>query len=89
MKKYTLDQYKQMAEKFNRMPFYKQIQTLLANKDILTLASDGNCWGVRVKDELIHEELSDSDSHFTIENEWGSSELFDLISLLGLENVDY
>ena len=88
MKKYTIEQYRQMAKKFNQMSFYDKIKTIRENKEILTLASDGNWWGVKVKDEEIQEELFDKGEQFDIENEWQSSEMMDLVSLLGIDNTD-
>jgi len=88
MRKYTIEQYRQMAEKFNQMSFYDKIKTIRDNKEILALASDGNWWGVKVKDEEIQEELFDNEEQFNIENEWGSSEMYYLVSLLGIDNTD-
>jgi|GEM_PF-2601756 len=88
MRRFTIDQYREMVEKFNRMTFIRKIEILRDNSDILTLASDGNWWGVKVKDKNIQEELSDNDEIFVIENEWGSSEMYDLISILGIGNTD-
>lgn len=88
MKKYTIEQYRQMAKKFNQMSFYDKIKTIRENKEILTLASDGNWWGVKVKDNDIQEELFDNEEQFNIENEWQSSEMMDLVSLLGIDNTD-
>jgi len=52
------------------------------------LASDGNRWGVKVKDAEIQEQLYDNKWQFNIVNEWGSSEMFDLVDLLGIGNTD-
>ena len=83
---YTLEQYQEMVERFNKMTFYQKIKTIRDNPSILTLASDGNWWTVKVKDEDIQEALCDNG--FEIENEWGSSEICDLVALLGIGNVD-
>jgi len=88
MRVFTLEQYKIMAERFNKMSFRKKILTIQKNGDILTLASDGNWWGVKVKDNEIQEQLYDNEWQFNIVNEWGSSEMYDLIGLLGIENTD-
>lgn len=88
MRQFTIEQYRQMAKRFNQMSFYDKIKTIRDNKDILTLASDGNWWGVKVKDEEIQEELFDNEVQFNIENEWGSSEMYDLVHLLGIDNTD-
>jgi len=88
MRKYTIEQYRQMAKKFNQMSFYDKIKTIRDNKEILSLASDGNWWGVKVKDEEIQEELFDNEEQFNIENEWGSIEMDYLVSLLGIDNTD-
>ena len=88
MRQFTLEQYESMAERFNKMTFRDKIKTIMANKDILTLASDHNFWGVKVKDNEIQEQLFDNDKQFGISNEWDASEMMDLISLLGIDNVD-
>lgn len=88
MRQFTIEQYIRMAEKFNQMAFHDKIKTIIENKDILTLASDGNWWGVKAKDKDIEEELVDNDNQFSIENEWQSSEMMDLVSLLGIDNTD-
>jgi len=85
---FTLEQYRQMAERFNKMSFRDKILTIQKNSDILTLASDGNWWGVKVKDAEIQEQLYDNKWQFNIVNEWGSSEMFDLVDLLGIGNTD-
>ena len=88
MKEFTLREYIQMAGRFNKMSFYDKIKTIKDNSDILTLASDGNWWGVKVKDKKIQEKLFNSELEFNIENEWGSSEMYDLINLLEIDNTD-
>lgn len=88
MKKYTIEQYRQMAKKFNQMPFFYKIKTIQENKEILTLASDGNWWVVKVKDNEIQEYLFDNEEQFNILNEWGISEIMDLVLLLGIDNTD-
>ena len=85
---FSLEQYRQMAERFNKMSFRDKILTIQKNSDILTLASDGNWWGVKVKDNEIQEQLYDNEWQFNIVNEWGSSEMFDLVDLLGIGNTD-
>ena len=85
---FSLDQYRQMAERFNKMSFRDKILTIQKNSDILTLASDGNWWGVKVKDNEMQEQLYDNEWQFNIVNEWGSSEMFDLVDLLGIGNTD-
>jgi len=86
-RKFTLEQYVEMAKRFNQMSFYDKIKTIRDNSDILTLASDGNWWGVKVKDNYMQEILSDKEIIFNIENEWGSKEIHILIELLGIENI--
>jgi len=85
---FSLEQYRQMAERFNKMSFREKILTIQKNNDILTLASDGNWWGVKVKDIEMQEQLYYNEWQFNIENEWGSSEMFDLVDLLGIGNTD-
>jgi hypothetical protein len=85
---FSLGQYRQMAERFNKMSFRDKILTIQKNSDILTLASDGNWWGVKVKDTKIQEQLYDNEWQFNIVNEWGSSEMFELVDLLGIGNTD-
>ena len=77
-----------MARRFNQMSFREKIKTIRNNSDILTLASDGNWWGVKVKDKAIQEQLFENDNQFEITNEWGSREMFDLVSILGIDNTD-
>lgn len=85
---FSLEQYRQMVERFNKMSFRDKILTIQKNSDILTLASDGNWWGVKVKDNEMQEQLYDNEWQFNIVNEWGSSEMFDLVDLLGIGNTD-
>ena len=87
MRKYSLEQYIEMSKRFNKMDFYDKIKTIRDNSDILTLASDYNWWGVKVRDNHIQEQLFDSGNYFNIENEWGSSEMYNLIRLLGIDNT--
>ena len=87
MRQFTIEQYRQMAKRFNQMSFYDKIKTIRDNSDILTLASDGNWWGVKVKDNDIQEELFDNEEQFVIQNEWGSSEMYDLVNILGIDNT--
>jgi len=88
MRNFTIEQYRQMAKRFNQMSFYEKIKTIRDNSDILTLASDGNWWGVKVKDNDVQEELFDNEEQFNIENEWGISEMCDLVAILGIDNTD-
>jgi hypothetical protein len=88
MRSFSLEQYKKMAERFNKMSFREKIVTIQQNSDILTLASDYNWWGVKVKDKEIQEQLDDEDCQFTITQEWGSSEMYELVDLLGIGNTD-
>lgn len=88
MKEFTLKEYIQMAGRFNKMSFYDKIKTIKDNSDILTLASDGNWWDVKTKNKEIQEQLEELNKEFAIENEWGSSEMYDLINLLGMDNTD-
>lgn len=88
MKTYTLQQYIEMAERFNKLSFSNKIKTVRDNEDILTLASDGNWWGVKVKDREIQEQLHDQEVGFVVTNEWGSSEMHNLINLLGIDVID-
>ena len=85
MRNFTLEEYKQMAERFNKMSFRNKIITIQNNSDILTLASDHNWWGVKAKDKEIQEQLEDE---FEIEKEWDSSEMHTLVDLLGIGNTD-
>lgn len=85
---YSLEQYKEMAERFNKMSFRDKIITLQKNRDILTLGSDYNWWVVKVKDKDIQEELYESETNFQIENEWGCKEMYELVNLLGIDNTD-
>ena len=87
MRIFTLEQYIEMSRRFNKMSFYNKIKTIRDNSDILTLASDHNYWGVRIKDKAIWE-LFEEENQFQIEREWDSSEMYDLISLIGIDNTD-
>ena len=88
MRSFSLEQYKQMAERFNKMSFREKIVTIQKNSDILTLASDYNWWGVKVKDKEIQEQLEDEGYQFDIEKEWDSREMYELVDLLEIGNVD-
>lgn len=77
-----------MAEKFNKMSFRDKIITIRDNSDILTLASDHNWWGVKVKDKEICEQLDEMEVYFEITNEWDSKEMNELVDLLGIGNTD-
>ena len=83
-RKYTLQQYRKMAIKFNSLNFEDKLKVLKDNPDILTLANDGNWWGVLVIDEEIQEELFENDEQFDIENEWQASEMESMVCLLGI-----
>ena len=88
MAKYTYEQYVGMADRFNKLSFSMKIKTIMDNTDILTLAADGNWWGVKVKDEAIQERLYDEEKQFNIENEWQYKQMYDLIALLGIGITD-
>lgn len=88
MQKFSLEQYKQMSERFNKMSFKDKIIALQNNSDILTLASDYNWWGVKVKDKEIQEQLEEEDYQFEITREWDSNEINVLVALLGIGNTD-
>lgn len=77
-----------MAKRFNAMSFSAKIMTIKRNRDILTLASDHNWWGVKVKDKAIQEQLEDTESEFQIEKEWDSKEMHILVFLLGIDITD-
>ena len=71
--------------KISKLP---KIKTIKENTDILTLAADGNWWGVKAKDKEIEEQLSELEENFIIENEWQSNEMHDLIFILGIDITD-
>lgn len=83
MRTFTLDQYKRMSEKFNKMDFRGKLKVLQENSDILSLANDYNWWWVVVKDAEIHEALDDEGVHFEIPHEWGFEEMHTLITMIG------
>jgi hypothetical protein len=85
MRKFTLDQYKRMSDKFNTLSFKQKIKVLIENRDILMLANDYNWWGVRLIDEEMQNLLEENDIVFSIHNEWDHEEMEDLISLLGIQ----
>jgi len=84
----TLQNYQDAAKKFNKLSFKNKIQTLMNHKDALIIGADGNWWNVQVIDKEIQEILSETETGFHIENEWGSHEMIDLIGLLGLSITD-
>lgn len=88
MKNYTYEDYEKMSDDFNVKTFSQKIQFISNNKNILTLAADGNWWGVKVKDEDIQERLYDNDKEFRIENEWQSEQMYELVYLLGIGITD-
>ena len=88
MRKFTIEQYRKMSLKFNKMSFYDKIKTIKENKDILSLASDHNWWGVKVKDKYIQDYLSNNEKEFNIKKEWGYKEIYQLIEILGIDNTD-
>lgn len=85
---FTIDQYIKMSDKFNKMLFIDKIKAIQENSDILTLASDCNWWAVNAKDSNIQFELECANKEFRIENEWDHNQIYDLISLLGIDNTD-
>lgn len=87
MREFNLKQYIEMLGRFNKMSFFDKINTIKDNSDILTLAFDGNWWNVQTKSKEIQEQLEDLNREFEIENEWGSSEMYDLINLLEIDNT--
>jgi hypothetical protein len=87
-KEYTIEQYVNMSEKFNKMTFIDKIGTIKENTDILILGADGNWWGVKVKDIDIQTTLEENGLEFEINKEWDSSEMQDLINILGIEITD-
>jgi hypothetical protein len=86
---FCLDNYRTMAERFNKMSFRDKILTIQKNNDIIQLASDHNWWRVKVIDEEIDNEIRGTKDEFHIPQEWDSNEMFDLIDLLGITNTDY
>ncbi len=84
MRTYTIEQYREMAARFNKMDFKKKIETIMANKDLLVLACDIGWWGVMVLDTDMHEALEAEDISFDIKNEWDHNEMEVLLNLLGL-----
>lgn len=88
MRTYSLEQYKEMSVRFNKLNFAKKIETIRDNSDILQLASDHNWWGVKAVDEDIQEQLEEEGIEFKIEREWDSSEMHTLVYLLGINVTD-
>ena len=87
-RKFSFDQYKKMSIRFNKMTFADRVKTIQENSDLFTLASDGNVWGVKIKDKEIEELFDENDLQFEIEREWGSREMYGLIFLLEMELTD-
>lgn len=88
MRKLSFNEYRLMSIEFNRLTFSEKIKYIIKNKDVLRFLSDCNWWSVHVKDEEMDNLLSDYDITFDIENDWGSSEMCDLVGLLGIEIGD-
>lgn len=86
---FCLDNYRKMAERFNKMSFRDKILTIQKNNDIIQLASDHNWWRVKVIDEEIDNEIVGTKDEFHIPQEWDSREIYDLIDLLGITRTDY
>lgn len=84
MRDFTIEQYKRMALKFNKMDFAEKLKCLNENSDILTLANDHNWWGVRPIDKKVRESLEEQDIYFDIEREWSDKEV---TALLGLTKI--
>lgn len=84
---YTIQQYKAMANRFNAMSFSEKIRTIRDNPTMMQLANDGNWWGVKLTDTEAQEMIEEAEIYFEIESEWGSSEMQDLIALLGITNT--
>ncbi len=87
--KYELKDYLEMAEKFNKMNFSNKIIWLRDNPELAMLASDHNWWRVKLVDKEMEEDLEELGVEFKINKEWDSSEIDDLISIIGIKNVDY
>ena len=83
MKEYTIEQYKRMSDKFNKLSFSEKIKAIKESK-LLTLESDHNWFGVSVIDLNMKKILEDEGIVFNIENEWDSSEIHDLIFMLNI-----
>jgi hypothetical protein len=89
MRHFTLEEYRTMSVKFNSLDFFYQIKALIKHKDILQIGADGNWWAVKVRDKEVQEQLEDLDETFSFKNqEWGSREMYTLVSLLGLDITD-
>lgn len=88
MRKLSFDEYRLMSIEFNRLTFANKISYLIENRDVLQFLSDCNWWTVHVKDEEMDNLLSEYDITFDIENDWGSSEMCDLVGLLGIDISD-
>ncbi len=78
-----------MTLKFNKLLFIDKIRVLKEQSELIRLASDGNYWRVKVLDSEIADKLEYENINFEIEQEWGASEICDLVYLLGIKNDDY
>lgn len=87
--KYDLKEYLEMAEEFNSMNFSNKIIWLRDNPELAMLASDHNWWRVKLVDKEMEEDLEELGVEFKINKEWDSSEIDDLINIIGIKNVDY
>lgn len=80
--KYTLTQYTAMAERFNAMSFKEQLEVLINNPDILSLANDYDWWWVEVVDKDI-----DNDLFILKENQWGWREMQAMAEMLKIKCI--
>ena len=81
--KYTEEQYKKMAEKFNNFKIQGKLLTIKNNSDIFKLEEDNGWYMLRLHDqEAMDKEL---DFLFEFPNELSSRDIYELFLLAGIK----
>lgn len=84
----SLDQYEELAKRFNSKPFSEKIKLLIKHPDLIILGSDNGWFVVKAVAPDIQEKLYESGEGFDIQNEWGYKEAEELLYALGLKVTD-
>jgi len=87
MKELTIEDYRRMSQKFNKLNFVQQIEVLRDSPGILQLGSDYNWWRVLVVDNIIQEQLDEEENTFVIDTEWDHNHMYELVNLLGIKQT--
>ena len=80
--KYTVEQYRTLSERFNKMSFLQKIVTVKNNSDVFTLESDGYNFRLRLEEEAQKLEL---DLLFSFPEFLEFSQIKDIMSLIDLK----